>query len=302
MNKSENDQVFSRLDNRLFSLFGKTGFATEPTAVSQAALMKAKSLAALFAAPGNQSAASPGNAQVLRLRVPRGDGIFSRAAFTLVELLVVIAILSILSAMLLPMLSQAIDKARTLACANNLRQVHFAWSSYEEDYRYEPITYVTGHFLWYRFFIEDGYVDESSWLNWPSTAPDKVMGIYNCPSESRPNVDGKTNWNTWKGGHYAINYTLMNAEPKYLQQWASLRNIPRRSDIALMGDKEPDSFMNFWYQYGKSFRHNGGWNVFFLDGHLKYMKEEAVPSNPPDPDSYKDVFYGDARGPGYGWW
>lgn len=54
--------------------------------------------------------------------------------FTLVELLVVMAILAILSALLLPVLAQAREKARQTACASNLRQLAMAFLMYTSDY------------------------------------------------------------------------------------------------------------------------------------------------------------------------
>ena len=58
----------------------------------------------------------------------------TKRLFTLIELLVVIAIIAILAAMLLPALSKARDKARSISCTNNLKQCNMARMLYISDY------------------------------------------------------------------------------------------------------------------------------------------------------------------------
>jgi prepilin-type N-terminal cleavage/methylation domain-containing protein/prepilin-type processing-associated H-X9-DG protein len=87
---------------------------------------------------------------------PAPPAVFTRVratAFTLIELLVVIAIIAVLAAMLLPALSRAKAKARSLQCVSNLKQITLANFMYVNESE-NTIPYRIGNDLWMRSLID----------------------------------------------------------------------------------------------------------------------------------------------------
>ena len=184
--------------------------------------------------------------------------------FTLIELLVVIAIIAILAAILFPVFAKAREKARQTSCLSNIKQIALSGLMYAGDYDER----LPGH--------------GCSWRNYTVSGPGETcylakiypyvnnMNVYQCPSDNYAYAYGNNLW----GIAGRAPYTLANIASPAETIWygdASRGYIraPACTGISESGPlctQAPGVNNIMW-------RHNGGANFAFVDGHAKWMKE-----------------------------
>ena len=195
----------------------------------------------------------------------------SRRGFTLIELLVVIAIIAILAAILFPVFARAREKARQITCASNLKQMGLAFFMYNQDY---DETFVTNP-EW-KTKVQP-YIKTFA-INY---CPSRKMKPW-APSEEMPFYYGQGfNIGVPPGMGSAVvagfvgksESAIASPSQKILvAEWDRCNAGPPVGSRGLFAG----GATCFW---ACTRVHNGGSNVLFGDGHVKWLAPDVYHSN-----------------------
>ncbi len=225
--------------------------------------------------------------------------------FTLIELLVVIAVISLLMAILIPVLRSARERAQRTVCLSNLRQLTLAWTAYATEHdgkivggrsmgRATNYTGWVGKAFWLPKSRSELIDDDRKGALWPYV---RDIDVYRCPRG-------------WEG--HAVTYTPVIAANGALAEGTfvpgsadssfhmrgkrvgpTALRLARLTDIISPGAAQRAVFIDqgrtpggsdfaVHYLYPKwakisapPIRHRNGVTLSMADGHVEYWKWKA---------------------------
>ena len=217
----------------------------------------------------------------------------NKTRFTLIELLIVIAIIAILAGILLPALSKARNKVKSIKCTSNIKQLGLYLTMYIDD-----------NAGW----LAPALIDANSTPSWVKVIPNGIAWSWShdqnaypqittfyskyltCPSEDQPMGYNHTSFSSGKynDGHYGFNYNLCGTNG------GTGNNVPKKvstikhpSNGYWVGDTGNHFLPDATYPDGvrMNFRHNFACNILYLDGRVVTVKMSENPG-------YSGVAYG----------
>ncbi len=180
--------------------------------------------------------------------------------FTLIELLVVIAIIAILAAMLFPVFARAREKAQQITCTSNMHQMALAFAMYLSDWdqTYQQV------YLWKERLVP--YITTTELFKCPSRRdlPWYYGHGYNigCPPQGVAGFPEK--------GEGEI---VHPSEKILAAEWDRCLAGPPCGPTGF--PNPPGGPLSYW---AVCRIHNGGSNVLFGDGHVKWMNPDIYHS------------------------
>ncbi len=231
-----------------------------------------------------------------------------RRGFTLIELMVVMAIIAILAALLLPALAAAKERARTIGCLSNLKQIGLALTMYSEEHEDYLIpveyrrSYSPGGEGWPTILYNLKYLaaEKSPTFYAVTRSPT----VFRCPSAlpsvyafnpcSRDDPEGAKAW-PYPGIHHNNGFYIdtwygINGSSGRPEKWPFTRVPLDNGDIRLnkmsgvRSTRMPVIFDGWWMHNGKDERINARHmnrtksNILFFDNHATAFDTFRIPS------------------------